>query len=214
MDMVISNQLGKITNAQFEELQTQITQIILENEIQEILQEGELTDIAVIKKTTKGSGSNDGFRPVLLRKKKKGGILEDGFCGENIGLISSETGDTTESESINMEEECLVEETSFNYGEGSALAVELSPPVKNLVNVFVCKFFALDIGLDKITGKLSQEKLAVVRKLFSKVNGFGRASTPSKFAGIIRATFTSELSLVQASKKAEEAKILVNTVTV
>ncbi|KAG9301047.1 hypothetical protein G9A89_015783 [Geosiphon pyriformis] len=37
IDMVTSNQLGKITNAQFEELQTQITQVILENEIQEIL---------------------------------------------------------------------------------------------------------------------------------------------------------------------------------
>ncbi|KAG9286398.1 hypothetical protein G9A89_014564 [Geosiphon pyriformis] len=44
MDMVTSNQLGKITNAQFEELQTQITQVILENKIQEILQEGELHD--------------------------------------------------------------------------------------------------------------------------------------------------------------------------
>ncbi|KAG9298931.1 hypothetical protein G9A89_015953 [Geosiphon pyriformis] len=45
MDMVTSNQLGKITNAQFEELQTQITQVILENEIQEILQERELQDL-------------------------------------------------------------------------------------------------------------------------------------------------------------------------
>ncbi|KAG9286051.1 hypothetical protein G9A89_022728 [Geosiphon pyriformis] len=45
MDIVISNQLGKITNAQFEELQTQITQVILENEIQEILQEEELTEL-------------------------------------------------------------------------------------------------------------------------------------------------------------------------
>ncbi|KAG9291985.1 hypothetical protein G9A89_017884 [Geosiphon pyriformis] len=45
MDMVTSNQLGKITNAQFEELQTQITQVILENEIQEILQEGELQEL-------------------------------------------------------------------------------------------------------------------------------------------------------------------------
>ncbi|KAG9286517.1 hypothetical protein G9A89_014683 [Geosiphon pyriformis] len=41
MDMVTSNQLGKITNAQFKKLQTQITQVILENEIQEILQEEE-----------------------------------------------------------------------------------------------------------------------------------------------------------------------------
>ncbi|KAG9300761.1 hypothetical protein G9A89_023559 [Geosiphon pyriformis] len=42
MDLVTSNQLGKITNAQFEELQTQITQVILENKIQEILQKREL----------------------------------------------------------------------------------------------------------------------------------------------------------------------------
>ncbi|KAG9295666.1 hypothetical protein G9A89_002984 [Geosiphon pyriformis] len=45
MDMVTSNQLEKITNAQFEELQTQITQVILENEIQEILQEGKLHEL-------------------------------------------------------------------------------------------------------------------------------------------------------------------------
>ncbi|KAG9289676.1 hypothetical protein G9A89_014411 [Geosiphon pyriformis] len=36
---------GKITNTQFEELQTQITQVILENEIQEILQKEELTEL-------------------------------------------------------------------------------------------------------------------------------------------------------------------------
>ncbi|KAG9301478.1 hypothetical protein G9A89_006575 [Geosiphon pyriformis] len=33
IDMVTSNQLGKITNAQFEKLQTQITQVILKNKI-------------------------------------------------------------------------------------------------------------------------------------------------------------------------------------
>ncbi|KAG9302019.1 hypothetical protein G9A89_021063 [Geosiphon pyriformis] len=45
MDMVTSNQLGKITNAQFEELQTQITQVILKNEIQKILQEEKLHEL-------------------------------------------------------------------------------------------------------------------------------------------------------------------------
>ncbi|KAG9287559.1 hypothetical protein G9A89_019620 [Geosiphon pyriformis] len=45
MDMVTNNQLRKITNTQFEELQTQITQVILENEIQEILQERKLTEL-------------------------------------------------------------------------------------------------------------------------------------------------------------------------
>ncbi|KAG9288341.1 hypothetical protein G9A89_021372 [Geosiphon pyriformis] len=42
MDTVTSNQLRKMTNAQFEELQTKITQVILEKEVQEIIQEGEL----------------------------------------------------------------------------------------------------------------------------------------------------------------------------
>ncbi|KAG9302370.1 hypothetical protein G9A89_011420 [Geosiphon pyriformis] len=37
MDTITSNQLGKMTNAQFEELQTKITQIILEKEVQEII---------------------------------------------------------------------------------------------------------------------------------------------------------------------------------
>ncbi|KAG9293081.1 hypothetical protein G9A89_016443 [Geosiphon pyriformis] len=45
MDIITSNQLEKITNAQFEELQTQITQVILENKIQEILQKGELHEL-------------------------------------------------------------------------------------------------------------------------------------------------------------------------
>ncbi|KAG9304301.1 hypothetical protein G9A89_019863 [Geosiphon pyriformis] len=45
MDMVTSNQLRKITNAQFEKLQTQITQVILKNKIQKILQEGELNEL-------------------------------------------------------------------------------------------------------------------------------------------------------------------------
>ncbi|KAG9289013.1 hypothetical protein G9A89_015562 [Geosiphon pyriformis] len=179
-------------------------------------------------------------------------MASDLFFQEKKGE-SSETGDTTESKSIDIEKECLVEKTSFDYGKDSALAVgdpnqtptgskirttkvlgkplekidfslngdnnnvllntllKLSPPVKNLVNVSIRKSFALDIGLDKIAGKLSQEKLAMVRKLFSKVNNFGGVFTPSKFAGIIKATFTSKLSMAQDSKKAEETKILVNT---
>ncbi|KAG9301071.1 hypothetical protein G9A89_015807 [Geosiphon pyriformis] len=45
MDTVTSNQLEKITNAQFKELQTQITQVILKNKIQEIFQKGELKEL-------------------------------------------------------------------------------------------------------------------------------------------------------------------------
>ncbi|KAG9305250.1 hypothetical protein G9A89_001512 [Geosiphon pyriformis] len=121
-----------------------------------------------MKKTAKVSGTSNGFRPILPRKKKRGGVLEDSSNGKNVGS-------------------------------------------KNLINISVHKFFTLDIGLDKMVGKSSQKKLQVIRKLFSKINGFGKASTPSKFAEIIKAMFTSKLSLVQTSKKAEEVKILVNT---
>ncbi|KAG9284131.1 hypothetical protein G9A89_022905 [Geosiphon pyriformis] len=206
-----------------------------------------------MKKTVKVSGSESGFKTVASKKKKKEGVLAEGVNNKGVAAEVSETGDTTESESINMEEECLVEETSFDYGEGGALAggdynqmsmnskvktkkalgkplgkidfsknsnddgvlsdapLELSPPMKNLVNVPVRKLFVLDIGLDKVAGKSSQEKLVVVRKLFFGINGFGGASIPSKFSGIIRATFTSESSLIKATDKAVNAKILVNT---
>ncbi|KAG9298948.1 hypothetical protein G9A89_015970 [Geosiphon pyriformis] len=215
--------------------------------------------IAVMKKTAKVSGSENGFKAVASKKKRKGDVLAEGVDNRRVaaevpGVYSwgLETGDTTESESVDMEEECLVEETSFDYGEGGALTggdyvqtptsskvktkkalgkplgkidfskdgsdngvlsdapLELPLSVRNLVNVSVRKSFALDIGLDKVAGKSSQEKLVMVRKLFSGINGFGEASTPSKFSGIIRTTFTSELSLMKATNKAANAKILVN----
>ncbi|KAG9293531.1 hypothetical protein G9A89_005534 [Geosiphon pyriformis] len=206
--------------------------------------------IAVMKKTAKISGSESGFKTVASRKKRKRGVLVEGVDNGRVAAKvpgvcswSSETEDTTESESVDMEEECLVEETSFDYGESEALTggdydqmptsskvktkkalgkplgkidfskdgsddgvlsdapLELPLSMKNLVNVSVRKSFALDIGLDKVASKSSQEKLVVVRKLFSGINGFGEASTPSKFSGIIRATFTSKSNRAVVVKK-------------
>ncbi|KAG9306190.1 hypothetical protein G9A89_016094 [Geosiphon pyriformis] len=192
---------------------------------------------------------NIGVKSAESRKKKRGGILEDNIGNRKFvaAKLSSghswgfKTGNTTESDSVDMEEECLVEETSFDHENGDAFTgkdleqmskrplkkidflgdnvddilldkpVVLFPSLKSLVNVSVRKFFVLNISLGNVVGKSAQEKLVVVRKLFSKINGFGGASTPSKFAGIVRVTFTSELNLVQASKKAEEVKILVNS---
>ncbi|KAG9307490.1 hypothetical protein G9A89_017320 [Geosiphon pyriformis] len=205
-------------------------------------------------------GFNIGVKSAESRKKRRDGVLEDNIGSRKLAaakMLSShswgfETDDTTESDSVDMEKECLVEETSFDHGNGGAFAGEkseqisksskiltkkalgkplkkinflgndidnilsdkpvvLSPLLKNLVNVSVRKFFALDISLNNVVRKSTQEKLVVVRRLFSKINGFGGASTPSKFAGIVRATFTSELSLIKATKLATEAKILVNT---
>ncbi|KAG9290081.1 hypothetical protein G9A89_010387 [Geosiphon pyriformis] len=85
--------------------------------------------IAVMKKTAKVFSSSNGFKPVLPRKKRRGDILKDGSGdknvdskAQNVHSWSSETGNTTEFESIDMEEECLMEETSFDYGESGALA--------------------------------------------------------------------------------------------
>ncbi|KAG9301968.1 hypothetical protein G9A89_021012 [Geosiphon pyriformis] len=213
-----------------------------------------------MKKVVKESGFGRGFKPVLSRKKKKDVTLKNGVGNKKVltkvsssHFWSSETSNTTRSKSINIEEEYLVEKTSFDYDKGGTIIngdydhtlkepsvkitkllgkplgkinfsncgddddvlldtfLELSPSLRNLVTVSVRKSFALDIGLDKVVEKFFQEKLIIIRKLFSKVNGFGETSTPSKFVGIIRATFTSEISLVQTSKKAEEVKILVNT---
>ncbi|KAG9285599.1 hypothetical protein G9A89_009239 [Geosiphon pyriformis] len=216
--------------------------------------------IAVMKKTAKVSGSESGFKAVASRKKRKEGALAEGVDNKGVAaevpggcLWGLETGDTTESESVDIKEECLVEETSFDYGEGGALTggdydqtltsskvktkkalgkplgkidfskdgsddgvlsdalLELPPPMKNLVNVPVRKSFTLDIGLDKVAGKSSQEKLVVVRKLFSGINDFGGASTLSKFSGIIKATFTSELGLMKDTEKATGANVMINT---
>ncbi|KAG9288977.1 hypothetical protein G9A89_015526 [Geosiphon pyriformis] len=190
-----------------------------------------------MEKTTKVSGSGGGFRLVLSKKKRRDGVLKNGFDDFN---------------SINIEEKCLVEETSFNYGEGNVLAgknpnqmpknsgvktktvlgkplgkinfsigsndndvlsdvsLELSPFLKNLVDVSVYKSFILNVGLDKIAGKTSQKKYLVIRKLFSGINGFGRASISSKFSGIIRTMFTSKFGLIKAIEKAAGTKIVVN----
>ncbi|KAG9288125.1 hypothetical protein G9A89_017720 [Geosiphon pyriformis] len=177
-----------------------------------------------MKKTTKIFSFNNGFKPVLPRKKRRGGVLEDGSSGKSIGSKvqnscswGSETGDITKSDSIDMKKKCLMEETSFDYGKDDVFAkenpdqtptgskiktkkalgkplgkinfsfsdidddvlldalLELPPPLKNLVNISVYKSFTLDIELNKMVGKSSQEKLQVVRRLFSKINGFGRS---------------------------------------
>ncbi|KAG9301490.1 hypothetical protein G9A89_008342 [Geosiphon pyriformis] len=202
-----------------------------------------------MKKATKVSGSEDGFKTVMSRKKKKGGVLAESVDNRE----GFEVSNTTESDSVDMEEECLVEETSFDCGEGGALIggdldqmpkglrvitrkalgkplgkinfldvddnddvlldarLVLPPSLKNLVNVSVRKSFALDLDLKVVEGNSAQEKLKKIRSLFSGINGFGGASTPSKFSGIIKVTFTSKSSLMKATEKATGANIVVNT---
>ncbi|KAG9303919.1 hypothetical protein G9A89_005829 [Geosiphon pyriformis] len=143
-------------------------------------------------------------------------VLSDKAVGSFWG---SEAGDTTESNSMNIEEEFLVEETNVDYGEKDFLKEKNNnqtpkePKIvtKQALGKPLSKINFLDSNNDDILLDGPVKKLVVVRKLFSKINGFGEASTPSKFVEIIRASFTSNLSLAQAFKKAENAKILVNT---
>ncbi|KAG9285600.1 hypothetical protein G9A89_009240 [Geosiphon pyriformis] len=157
-------------------------------------------------------------RPLLALRKD--GILEESADVKGVfartasdHLWGSETGNTTKSESVDMKEECLIEETSFDLGDSGSLGEDddfldgstFLPPffsLKPFVLVFVHKFFALDIDFVVITEKSSQEKLSFVRKIFSDVNSFGEASTPLKFGGIIQTTFTSEEAMMAATKLA------------
>ncbi|KAG9298002.1 hypothetical protein G9A89_018830 [Geosiphon pyriformis] len=199
-------------------------------------------------------------KDIASRKKRKDGVLKNGAISKLVlsektvgGFWKSEAGNTTESNSVDMEEKCLIKKTSVNYGERSLFmednsnqtpkglrlitkkaldkplerinfldnvdndnilsntSVVLPLFLKNLVNVSVWKFFVMNIELDKMVGKSSQEKLVMVKKLFLKVNGFKRAFTPSKFSKIICASFIFKSSLAQTTEKTRAANILVNT---
>ncbi|KAG9285785.1 hypothetical protein G9A89_013210 [Geosiphon pyriformis] len=94
MDMVTSNQLGKIINAQFEELQTQITQVILENKIQKILQEGELHDqseVGIVNMEFQDSSQE-------LQDSRNFRIFNEGLQNSKIpGFLSTESQDSRNS---------------------------------------------------------------------------------------------------------------------
>ncbi|KAG9305912.1 hypothetical protein G9A89_016565 [Geosiphon pyriformis] len=73
---------------------------------------------------------------------------------------------------------------SIDYGMNDE--EEVDPKiVKSQVEVAVKKSFALDINLSAVEGKSAMAKTQVIRKLFSTINGFGGATTPSKFEEII-----------------------------
>ncbi|KAG9300167.1 hypothetical protein G9A89_010577 [Geosiphon pyriformis] len=72
------------------------------------------------------------------------------------------------------------------------------------------KSFALNIRTSALSSKTIGDKLIAVKKIFYQVNSFGGASAPLKFPGIIRFSFTSELSLIKAKELVVSEKILVN----
>ncbi|KAG9295800.1 hypothetical protein G9A89_009029 [Geosiphon pyriformis] len=72
------------------------------------------------------------------------------------------------------------------------------------------KLFALDVELSNVPGKTNSDKLISIKKIFYRIDGFGEASTLSKFLGIIWSTFTNGSSLNKAREMAINEKIIVN----
>ncbi|KAG9305698.1 hypothetical protein G9A89_022620 [Geosiphon pyriformis] len=83
--------------------------------------------------------------------------------------------------------------------------------VKTQVEVSVKKSFALDIDLSAVEEKSAMAKTQVIRKLFSEINGFGGATTASKFEEIIKSTFTSSESMEKAVLLAGKNNIIINS---
>ncbi|KAG9291085.1 hypothetical protein G9A89_012957 [Geosiphon pyriformis] len=79
------------------------------------------------------------------------------------------------------------------------------------IEVSTKKFFALDINLSTVDEKSMIAKTQFIRKIFSSVNGFGGATTSSKFKEIIRFIFTSEKSIEMAVLLVKEKEIDVNS---
>ncbi|KAG9304025.1 hypothetical protein G9A89_005935 [Geosiphon pyriformis] len=82
--------------------------------------------------------------------------------------------------------------------------------VKSQVEVFIRKFFVLDINFSAIEGKSVTAKTQFIRKFFSLVNGFGGTTTLSKFKRIIHSIFTSKENLKKAMLLAKNKGIIIN----
>ncbi|KAG9304194.1 hypothetical protein G9A89_019756 [Geosiphon pyriformis] len=83
--------------------------------------------------------------------------------------------------------------------------------IKTSVEVAVKKSFALNINLSAVKENSATSKTQLIRKLFSKINGFGGTTTSSKFEGIIRSSFTSSESMEKAVSLAGKNNIVVNS---
>ncbi|KAG9294505.1 hypothetical protein G9A89_009352 [Geosiphon pyriformis] len=180
-----------------------------------------------MKKSVKDFSEDTVSKDVVSRKKRKGGVLKDGIVYRVVlpdqpvgGSWGSEASNITELDSVDMEGEFLIEETSVDYGERDVLERMESNQMPKDPRLVTKQALSKPLGKINFLGNDKDDdilldepvdKLAVVRKLFSKINSFGGASTLSKFSEIIQVLFTSKSSLIKATKLAANVKILVNT---
>ncbi|KAG9288721.1 hypothetical protein G9A89_004340 [Geosiphon pyriformis] len=184
--------------------------------------------IAVIKKVFKDSGFGADIKPVVARKKRRGDALKDNF----------ETGNTIESNNVDIEKKCLVKETSFDYDEDRTLTernMDQTPKSSKILTKrvlrkplrkinFLCDnsnnilldtpltlLFLLKILVDILVKKsfvLDIDLNKMIRRFFQK-----KLVTVRKLFSKINGfkggvIFTSESSLTQATEKAEAVNMV------
>ncbi|KAG9302195.1 hypothetical protein G9A89_020629 [Geosiphon pyriformis] len=156
---------------------------------------------------------NIGVKSAKSKKKRRGGALKNNIGNRKFAAAkvssgyswNSETGDTTESDSVNMEEECLVEETSFDYEDNRALTGgDLEQTLKSSKILTKRALEKLLRKINFLSNNSDNILLDVLLTFFPFLKTLVDVS-------IIRVIFTYELGLIKATKKTTDAKILVNT---
>ncbi|KAG9291349.1 hypothetical protein G9A89_003453 [Geosiphon pyriformis] len=124
---------------------------------------------------------------------------------ENVGMTGVNEGSLLGSAAITPKMKCVNTGTIFGFPLGFSdftmddneivllfyLPISLKKKwidpkiIKTSIEVSVKRLFALDINLSAVEGKFAMAKTQLIRKNFSFVNGFGEATTSSKFEGII-----------------------------
>ncbi|KAG9295908.1 hypothetical protein G9A89_006647 [Geosiphon pyriformis] len=141
------------------------------------------------------AGGNDGsFLGSAATTPKAKRVKNNLDCGSPLGLL----------------------DYNMNDDDGGFLPPSLGIPLEKMwldpkiVKSQVEEILALDINLSAVEGKSATVKTHLIRKLFSKINSFGGATTPSKFEGIIRLTFTLSESMEKTVSLAKKNNIIVN----
>ncbi|KAG9300158.1 hypothetical protein G9A89_010568 [Geosiphon pyriformis] len=124
---------------------------------------------------------------------------------EDVGITGVYGGSLLGSAATIPKVKCVDTGTIFGSPLGSP---DFTMNDDEIVEMSVKKSFALNINLSAIERKSAMTKTQVIRKLFSGINGFGGATTLSKFERIIRSIFTSEANMEKATSLAKDNNII------
>ncbi|KAG9304070.1 hypothetical protein G9A89_005980 [Geosiphon pyriformis] len=161
-----------------------------------------------------------------LKKKAPKGAFQDsagGFFSQKKKIVLGNMKHSGDEKNISLNKAGSSGSMYFNVeslsGENEDISMSgtdekkwIDPKIiKTPVEVSVKKLFALDINFSAVEDKSTMAKTQLIRKIFSTVNGFERATISSKFERIIRSTFISKKSIEMIASLVRENKIVINT---